>query len=43
MATLFTIIVWIGAVASAPTDRQNWVNEFISTALSAAAWAMAES
>lgn len=43
METLFTLICWVSAVAAAPTDRQAWVNLCISTALTAAAWAVAES
>jgi uncharacterized membrane protein len=43
MESLVTLIVWVSAVVSMPTDRQNWVNIFISTALSAAAWAVATS
>jgi uncharacterized membrane protein YphA (DoxX/SURF4 family) len=43
METLFTVFVWITAVVHAPTKRDDWVNLFISTALSAAAWAVAES
>ena len=43
MESLFTVIVWTSAVMSAPTHRDNWVNFFISTALAAAAWAVAES
>ena len=43
METLFTVICWVSAVAVAPTDRQAWVNLCISTALTAAAWAVAES
>jgi uncharacterized membrane protein YphA (DoxX/SURF4 family) len=43
MQSVFTVFVWITAVVTAPTDRENWVNLFISTALSAAAWAVAES
>jgi len=43
MESGFTVFVWMTAVLSAPTDRMNWVNLFISTALSAAAWAVAES
>ncbi len=43
METIFTVFVWLTAVIGAPTDRQDWVNLFISTALSAAAWAVAES
>ena len=43
MESLFTIFVWITAVINAPSQREDWVNLFISTALSAAAWAVAES
>jgi uncharacterized membrane protein YphA (DoxX/SURF4 family) len=43
MESLFTLIVWVTAVITAPTNREGWVNLFISTALSAAAWAVAES
>ena len=43
MESLFTLFVWVTAVSAAPGNRQDWVNLFISTALSAAAWAVAES
>ena len=43
MESLFTLIVWVTIVVTAPTSRAGWVNLFISTALSAAAWAVAES
>lgn len=43
MESLFTLIVWLTAVINAPANREDWVNLFISTALSAAAWAVAES
>ena len=43
MESLFTLIVWGSAVVATPTNRQDWVNIFISTALSGAAWALAES
>jgi uncharacterized membrane protein len=43
MESLFTLIVWVTLVITAPTSRESWVNLFISTALSAAAWAVAES
>ncbi len=43
MESGFTVFVWITAVLSGPTNRENWVNLFISTALSAAAWAVADS
>jgi uncharacterized membrane protein len=40
MESLFTLIVWGNAIASAPTARDSWVSFFISLALSAAAWAI---
>jgi uncharacterized membrane protein len=43
MESLFTIICWLTAVIGAPGNREDWVNLCISTALSAAAWALAES
>lgn len=43
MESLFTLIVWVSAVTAAPASRQDWANLCISTALSAAAWAVAES
>jgi len=43
MESLFTVFVWIPAVVNAPTKREDWVNLCISAALSAAAWAVAES
>jgi uncharacterized membrane protein len=43
MQTLFTLICWVSAVVVAPADRQAWVNLCISTAVTAAAWAVAES
>lgn len=43
MESLFTLICWLSAVVSAPTNREDWVNLLISTALSAAAWALAAS
>jgi len=43
MQSLFTLIVWVTAVVNAPMNRQHWANLFISTALSAAAWALAKS
>lgn len=43
MESLFTVICWLSAVVTTPTNRQDWVNLFISTALSAAAWAVAKS
>jgi uncharacterized membrane protein len=43
MESSFTLIVWVSAVITTPNLRENWVRLFISTALSAAAWALAES
>jgi uncharacterized membrane protein len=43
METLFTLLIWGPIVAGAPTSHDNWANIFISTALSGAAWAVAES
>jgi uncharacterized membrane protein YphA (DoxX/SURF4 family) len=43
MESGFTLIVWVSAVVAVPTDRQHWVDLFISTALTGAAWAVAES
>lgn len=43
MESLFTVIVWGAAVISVPASRESWVNLCISTALSAAAWAIAGS
>lgn len=43
MESIFTLVCWVTAVIATPTDRQDWANLFISTALSAAAWAVARS
>lgn len=43
MVSGFTLIVWVSAVVAAPADRQHWVDLFISTALTGAVWALAES
>ena len=43
MESLFTLICWVSAVVATPSSREDWVNLCISTALSAAAWAVAES
>jgi uncharacterized membrane protein len=42
MESLFTVIVWGTAIATAPAACMNWVNFFASTALSAAAWVLAQ-
>jgi uncharacterized membrane protein len=43
MESLFTLICWVSAVVTTPTNRQDWVNLFISTALTGAGWAIADS
>jgi uncharacterized membrane protein len=43
MEGLFTLICWLSAVMVTPTHRQDWVNLCISTALTAAACAVAQS
>lgn len=43
MEALFTLICWVGAVAATPASREDWVSLCISTALTAAACAVAES
>jgi uncharacterized membrane protein len=43
MESLFTVICWGSAVVVTPSSREDWVNLCISTTLSAAAWAVAES
>lgn len=43
MEGLFTLICWLSAVVMAPSNREDWVNLLISTALSAAAAALAAS
>ena len=43
MESLITVICWVSAVIAAPTDRTQWVTLCISTAITAAAWAVAES
>jgi uncharacterized membrane protein len=43
MESIFTIVCWLTAAVGTPSEREYWVNLFISTALSAAAWAVAKS
>jgi|KBSMisStaDraftv2_1062788.scaffolds.fasta_scaffold31158_5 uncharacterized membrane protein YphA (DoxX/SURF4 family) len=43
MESGFTLVVWVSAVVAVPTDRQHWVDLFISTALTGAAWGLARS
>jgi uncharacterized membrane protein len=40
MESLITLICWVSAIVTLPGSRQSWVNFFISSALSAAAWAV---
>jgi len=41
MLTLFTLLVWVPAVAAAPTARLPWTALFISWAITSAAWVVA--
>jgi uncharacterized membrane protein len=43
MMGIFTVLVWIPAAIAAPAQRFGWTAFFISTALTAAAWIVAES
>jgi uncharacterized membrane protein len=43
MVTLFTLLVWVPAVAAKPTDRLSWTALLISWAIAAAAWVVAGS
>jgi uncharacterized membrane protein len=43
MQSLITVICWVSAVVAAPTHRAQWVTLCISTTITAAAWAVAES
>jgi uncharacterized membrane protein len=43
MMGVFTVFVWIPMVVAAPTQRFNWTGLLISTALTAAAWIVADS
>ena len=42
MISLFTLLVWAPAIIAAPTTRLPWTAFFISWAIAAAAWAMAQ-
>lgn len=42
MISLFTLLVWVPAVIGAPASRYNWTAFFVSAALAAAAFAIAE-
>lgn len=43
MMSLLTLACWVSFVAQAPADRLNWTGLLISSALSGAAWMVAES
>jgi uncharacterized membrane protein len=42
MITLFTLLVWVPAILAAPKTRMPWTAFFISWAIGAAAWAVAQ-
>ncbi len=42
MISLFTILVWIPAIATAPSTRMPWTAFFISWIIAAAAWVVAQ-
>jgi len=42
MLSVFTLLVWIPAIVSAPRTRSPWTAFFISWAITAAAWAVAQ-
>jgi uncharacterized membrane protein YphA (DoxX/SURF4 family) len=43
MVSLFTLLVWVPMVIAAPTSRGDWSEFCVSTAITGAAWAVAES
>jgi len=43
MMSLFTLLIWVPAVAAAPTHRFQWTALLISSAITGAAWIVAES
>lgn len=43
MMALFTLLIWAPRVAATPSDRFNWTALLISSALTAGAWAVADS
>jgi uncharacterized membrane protein len=43
MVSLFTLLVWVPALVTAPTSRSDWAEFCISTAIAGSAWAVAES
>ena len=42
MLWLFTLLVWIPRVTSTPSDQGNWTEWFLSAAIAAGAWLVAE-
>lgn len=43
MVSLFTLLVWVPTVSAHPTNRFDWSEICVSTAIAGAAWAVAES
>jgi uncharacterized membrane protein len=43
MMSLFTVLIWIPAVVTAPVDRLSWTALMASTAISGGAWIIADS
>ena len=43
MESLITVICWVSAVIAAPTNRALWVTLCVSTTITAASWAVAQS
>ena len=43
MLSLFTVLIWVPAVVSAPSDRLSWTALMASTAISGGAWILADS
>ncbi len=41
--SLFTVLIWIPAVVSTPSDRLSWTALMASTAISGGAWVVADS
>lgn len=42
MLWIITLLVWVPRVASSPTDQGNWTEFFISSAIAAGAWLVAD-
>jgi len=43
MITIFTVFVWVPAIAAAPATREPWLEFFLSAAIAGAAWIIAGS